>query len=235
MEVNRVFMHGDCHADFRWLKYFCEEEKTTKDDLMIILGDSGINYWASTRDYVLKEYLAELPITLLCVHGNHEERPFNIFSYHEMEMFEGVVYVEDDFPNILFAKDGENYQIKNHRYLILGGAYSIDKQYRLAFGHRWYASEQPSEEIKDYVAKQIVKYNKEFDIVLSHTAPREFEPVEMFLPGVDQSEVDKSTEEWLDEIREMISYNKWYFGHYHGDSVRTNKVTMLFHKTIEIE
>ena len=59
MEVNRVFMHGDCHADFRWLKYFCEEEKTNKDDLMIILGDSGINYWASTRDYVLKEHLAE--------------------------------------------------------------------------------------------------------------------------------------------------------------------------------
>ena len=235
MEVNRVFMHGDCHADFRWLKYFCEEEKTTKDDLMIILGDAGINYWSSTKDYDLKEYLAELPITLLCIHGNHEERPFNIFSYHEKEMFEGVVYVEDDFPNILFAKDGENYQIKNHRYLILGGAYSIDKYYRLTYGHRWYESEQPNQEIKNYVAKQLVQYNYEFDIVLSHTAPLKYEPVEMFLAGVDQSRVDKSTEEWLDDIENMINYNKWYFGHYHGDSVRTNKVTMLYRKTIEIE
>ena len=127
MKVNRVYLHGDCHADFRWLKFFCETNETTSSDLMIILGDAGINYWNSIKDYDLKEKLLELPITLLCIHGNHEERPFNIFSYYETEMFGGTVYVEKDFPNILFAKDGENYQIKNHRYLILGGAYSIDK------------------------------------------------------------------------------------------------------------
>ena len=235
MKVNRVFMHGDCHADFTWLKYFCKENKTTPNDLMIILGDAGINYWSSTKDYDLKEYLAVLPITLLCIHGNHEERPCNIFSYREMEIFEGTVYLEDDFPNILFAKDGENYHIKNHRYLILGGAYSIDKYYRLTYGHRWYESEQPNQEIKNYVSNQLVKYNHEFDIVLSHTAPLKYEPVEMFLEGIDQSKVDKSTEEWLDDIENQIHYNKWYFGHYHGDSVRTNKVSMLYRKIIEIK
>ena len=235
MKVNRVYLHGDCHADFKWLKLFCETNETTSNDLMIILGDAGINYWNSIKDYDLKEKLLELPITLLCIHGNHEERPFNIFSYYETEMFGGTVYVEKDFPNILFAKDGENYQIKNHRYLILGGAYSIDKYYRLTYGHRWYESEQPSQEIKDYVAKQLVQYNYKFDIVLSHTAPLKYEPVEMFLPGVDQSRVDKSTEEWLDDIENMIEYNQWYFGHYHGDSVRTSKVTMLYRNTIEVK
>ena len=235
MKANRVYLHGDCHGDFKWLVYFCEEHNTTKDDLMIILGDAGINYWNSIKDYDLKEKLLELPITLLCIHGNHEERPFNIFSYYETEMFGGTVYVEKDFPNILFAKDGENYQIKNHRYLILGGAYSIDKYYRLTYGHRWYASEQPSQEIKDYVAKKLVQYNYKFDIVLSHTAPLKYEPVEMFLPGVDQSKVNKSTEEWLDDIENIISYNQWYFGHYHGDSVRTSKVAMLYRNTIEVK
>ena len=235
MKVNRVYLHGDCHADFRWLKFFCETNETTSSDLMIILGDAGINYWNSIKDYDLKEKLLELPITLLCIHGNHEERPFNIFSYYETEMFGGTVYVEKDFPNILFAKDGENYKINNHRYLILGGAYSIDKYYRLTYGHRWYASEQPSQEIKDYVAKKLVQYNYKFDIVLSHTAPLKYEPVEMFLPGVDQSKVDKSTEEWLDDIENIISYNQWYFGHYHGDSVRTSKVAMLYRNTIEVK
>ena len=235
MKVNRVYLHGDCHADFRWLKFFCETNETTSSDLMIILGDAGINYWNSIKDYDLKEKLLELPITLLCIHGNHEERSFNIFSYYETEMFGGTVYVEQDFPNILFAKDGENYKINNHRYLILGGAYSIDKYYRLTYGHRWYASEQPSQEIKDYVAKKLVQYNYKFDIVLSHTAPLKYEPVEMFLPGVDQSKVDKSTEEWLDDIENIISYNQWYFGHYHGDSVRTSKVAMLYRNTIEVK
>lgn len=235
MKVNRVYLHGDCHADFRWLKFFCETNETTSSDLMIILGDAGINYWNSIKDYDLKEKLLELPITLLCIHGNHEERPFNIFSYYETEMFGGTVYVEQDFPNILFAKDGENYKINNHRYLILGGAYSIDKYYRLTYGHRWYASEQPNQEIKNYVAKQLVQYNYKFDIVLSHTAPLKYEPVEMFLPGVDQSRVDKSTEEWLDDIENMIEYNQWYFGHYYGDSIRTSKVAMLYRNTIEVK
>lgn len=235
MKVNRVYLHGDCHADFRWLKFFCETNETTSSDLMIILGDAGINYWNSIKDYDLKEKLLELPITLLCIHGNHEERPFNIFSYYETEMFGGTVYVEKDFPNILFAKDGENYKINNHRYLILGGAYSIDKYYRLTYGHRWYASEQPNQEIKNYVAKQLVQYNYKFDIVLSHTAPLKYEPVEMFLPGVDQSRVDKSTEEWLDDIENMIEYNQWYFGHYYGDSIRTSKVAMLYRNTIEVK
>ena len=228
MKVNRVYLHGDCHADFRWLKFFCETNETTSSDLMIILGDAGINYWNSIKDYDLKEKLLELPITLLCIHGNHEERPYELG-------YDGTVYVEQDFPNILFAKDGENYKINNHRYLILGGAYSIDKYYRLTYGHRWYASEQPSQEIKDYVAKKLVQYNYKFDIVLSHTAPLKYEPVEMFLPGVDQSKVDKSTEEWLDDIENMIEYNQWYFGHYHGDSIRTSKVAMLYRNTIEVK
>lgn len=36
--------------------------------------------------------------------------------------------------------------------------------------------------------------------MLSHTTPLKYEPVEVFMAGVDQSKVDKSMEEWLDRI-----------------------------------
>ena len=230
-----IYYTGDIHGNPAMLVEMCRFYNMKATDTLIILGDVGVNYSLDGRDALAKKMLSSVAPTVLCIHGNHEERPFNIFSYYETEMFGGTVYVEKDFPNILFAKDGENYQIKNHRYLILGGAYSIDKYYRLTYGHRWYASEQPSQEIKDYVAKQLVQYNYKFDIVLSHTAPLKYEPVEMFLPGVDQSRVDKSTEEWLDDIENMIEYNQWYFGHYHGDSIRTSKVAMLYRNTIEVK
>ena len=42
-------------------------------------------------------------------------------------------------------------------------------------------------------------------------------PCEVFLSGVDQSKVDKSTEEFLDEVESNIQYKKWYCGHYHTD------------------
>ena len=53
------------------------------------------------------------------------------------------------------------------------------------------------------------------DVVLTHTAPLRYEPVEVFLPGLNQYMVDKSTQRWLGEIEEKLDYEKWYCGHYH--------------------
>ncbi len=53
------------------------------------------------------------------------------------------------------------------------------------------------------------------DVVLSHTTPLSYEPTEAFLPFVDQSTVDTSTEQWLDEIESRLHYDRWYAGHFH--------------------
>ena len=53
------------------------------------------------------------------------------------------------------------------------------------------------------------------DMVLSHTCPLKYEPTEMFIKGLDQSTMDKSTEAWLGEIEARNDYKKWYCGHYH--------------------
>ena len=103
--MSQFFITGDTHGNFEHIEYFCTENKTTKDDVLIILGDVCINYYCDRRDYRMKQYLQSLPITLFCIHGNHEERPFNIPSYQEKEWHGGIVYVEDEFPNLLFAKD----------------------------------------------------------------------------------------------------------------------------------
>ena len=47
------------------------------------------------------------------------------------------------------------------------------------------------------------------DVVLSHTTPLKYELVEVFMAGVDQNKVDKSTEEWLDGIEDRQDYGKW--------------------------
>lgn len=43
------------------------------------------------------------------------------------------------------------------------------------------------------------------------------EPRHAFLPGLDQSLVDKSTEQWLDSIERRLRYERWFCGHYHID------------------
>jgi len=212
------YITGDTHGEFYRIEQFCEEYETSKEDVMIILGDAGINFSLNERDLRLKRELAELPITLFCIHGNHEERPYMIDSYEEKEWNGGTVYWEEDFPNILFAKDGEIYDLDGKKCLVIGGAYSIDKYYRLRVGAPWFETEQPTDEIKDYVEAQLEKNDWQVDCVFTHTVPLPYEPIWAFIPGIDQSKVDKSTENWLAWIEENLSYDSWYAGHYHVES-----------------
>lgn len=212
-----IYITGDKHGVYDDVFEFCYKYETTRDDILIILGDAGINYFLDDKDYILKNSLLQLPITLFCIHGNHEERPENITSYKTKLFNNGIIYYEIDYPNILFAKDGEIYSFNNKKVLVIGGAYSVDKYYRLMKGYNWYESEQPNEEIKRRVKTKLIINNNKVDIVLSHTCPYKYLPYEAFLESIDQSTVDNSTEIFLDEIENNIMYNKWYCGHYHID------------------
>ena len=66
------------------------------------------------------------------------------------------------------------------------------------------------------------------DTVLSHTCPYQYEPREAFLPMIDQSTVDDSTEKWLEEIEQKLRYDHWFCGHWHIDK-RIDRMHFLFH------
>lgn len=227
-----IYITGDTHGEFDRIFEFCEEYCTEKDDILIILGDAGINYYLNERDEQLKQELSQLPITLFCIHGNHEQRPYDINSYEEIEWNGGTVYIEEEFPNLIFAKDGEIYDLDGRRVVVIGGAYSVDKYYRISGGMPWFPTEQPDDEIKSYVESQLEKANWRVDDVLTHTAPLKYEPRWTFLPNIDQSKVDKSTEEWLNKIEDKLTYSNWYCGHYHVDDYQ-GRVTLMFEEISE--
>lgn len=106
-------------------------------------------------------------------------------------------------------------------------AYSVDKYYRLSKGYKWFEDEQPSDEVKRRVEKKLEGMDWTVDYVLSHTAPIRYEPREWFLPMINQSTVDNSTEKWLDKIFENLTFEKWYCGHYHGEK-SIDKIRFLF-------
>ena len=95
--MGRYFLTGDTHGNFNRIIYFCQRMETKKNDVLVILGDAGINYYLDDRDEALKKALSQLPITLFCVHGNHEERPFNISTYKEKLWNKGMVYYEENY------------------------------------------------------------------------------------------------------------------------------------------
>jgi len=221
-----IYLTGDTHGKFDRIAEFCETYHTSKDDLLIILGDAGFNFSGGLYDHKKKMFVSALPITVFCIHGNHEQRPQNIPSYFEQEWNGGIVFREELYPDILFAKDGELYDLDGQKAVAIGGAYSIDWMYR-TYGRDWWPDEQPSPAIKEYVEAQLDKQNWQVDIVLSHTCPVDYEPIEVFLPGFDQSKVDHSTEEWLEKIEQKLTYKKWYCGHYHTEK-KADRLEFMF-------
>lgn len=216
-----IYIIGDTHRDFSRIYKL---EKDT-DNMLIVLGDVGINYYLNEEDKNYKEYLKKLKLKLFCVRGNHEERPENISTYKEIEMFGGKVFIEEEHPNLIFAKDGETYNIDGKKILVIGGAYSVDKQYRLLHGYKWFKEEQLTKKEMDTILAKVK--GKHFDIVLSHTCPYKYEPREVFMQGLDQSKVDKSMEHFLDKVEENINYDKWYCGHYHTEK-QVDKLEFMF-------
>jgi len=216
-----IYITGDTHRDFSRLNNI----KFNNDDILIVLGDAGINYFLNNEDIKYKEYLKRYNIKLFCIRGNHEERPENIKTYKESTMFGGKVYIEKNYPNLIFAKDGEIYNIDKKRVLVIGGAYSVDKEYRIIYGHRWFKDEQLTKEEMDIIFDKVK--GSHFDVVLTHTCPYKYEPKEMFLEGLDQSKVDKSMEYFLDKIEENIDYDKWYCGHFHNEKT-IDKLEFMF-------
>lgn len=76
-----VYLTGDTHGRFERIACFCRDNHTTRGDVLIILGDAGINYYLDHRDEKLKRYIDTMPVTLLCIHGNHEARPTAALGY----------------------------------------------------------------------------------------------------------------------------------------------------------
>lgn len=144
-----IYYTGDIHGDPYEVIQFCDSKKLTEQDTLVLLGDVGANYYRNRRDTEMKKVLTAVKPTMLCIRGNHEIRPASIPSYRTKQWNGGTVWVEEAFPRLLFAMDGEIFDLEGLRHLVIGGAYSVDKFYRLARGYGWWPDEKPSKEIKD--------------------------------------------------------------------------------------
>lgn len=222
-----MIITGDKHGDMYSLK----------DEVgnIVILGDSGIDY----NDYARKDCYNIMRNSpngfFIGVRGNHEERPENLPNFYKKEycdIVKGEVYKAKKLDNLIFLIDGNIYTIEGYKILVLGGAYSIDKFYRLQNNYKWFKDEQLSQEEMDNIFEKIK--GVEVDLVFSHTCPFMWQPTETFLIGFDQSTVDNNMEHFLSKVEKNITYKHWYFGHFHTDREINEKATVVFHNEIKI-
>lgn len=236
--IKNWLITGDCHGNIFKFKTIDKKIYKPNETAIICLGDMGINYYLNGNDKKIKEKLKRIGFTYYIVRGNHEERPSNIETMNKIydENVNGYIYMEEQFPNIHYFMDGgDMYVINNKKCLIVPGAYSIDKYYRLENGYKWFKDEQLNEVEKEELKQKITE---EYDYILSHTCPISFQFYikDLFLGCVDNSTIDNSTEFFLQEIYDNYEHKPYvYFGHYHDDRNVASIATMLYNKIIPFE
>lgn len=246
MAIKNWLLTGDAHGRVAERLMQIPESYIPEETAIIILGDAGCNFWLNKTDAKNKKNVCRFGYTVYCVRGNHEARPETLESIHSMydENVDGDVWIEDDFPNIRYFKDGGIYEFNGYRILTIGGAYSVDKEYRLLRSglteetnnpakSGWFSDELlTADEMLD-IEKSVSGMS--FDFVFTHTCPYSWEPRDLFLGFVDQSKVDTSMEVWMDRLKDNIYWRTWCFGHFHDDRTERERVEQFYYRIENID
>ena len=254
MELKHLFFTGDTHGGVATISRIGNIQRNMpeykpEETMVVILGDAGLNFWLNNTDKKYKKLLNSMNYHIYCVRGNHEQRPELIKSMILVndENVNNVVYMEEAFPNIRYFVDGKIYNLLGYKCLVVGGAYSIDKWYRLArVGYSkdeaetadpkkcgWFKDECLTAAEMAAIMEKVK--GESVDFILSHTCPLSWEPTDLFLNGIDQSTVDKSMEVWFDKLKDNIKWNYWLFGHYHADRIERPHVEQFYQEYEDVE
>lgn len=240
--ITQWYLTGDCHGEFTRFHKLNNAVPKGETWGIIILGDAGFNFWLSKSEQKMKKRVGHSYSNLIfyCVRGNHEERPENLLDivYAFDENVGNTIMMQPNHPSIRYFIDGETYSINGYKTLILGGAYSIDKEYRLARAAAggyagWFEGEQLTETERAEIMEKVK--GQSFDLVLAHTCPWEWEPRDLFLSFVDQSKVDDSMERWLTEVMRAIDWKEFCCGHFHDDRMLAPHARMLMFGVINLD
>jgi hypothetical protein len=135
--IMSILISGDFHANAEKELFFITQktliEKYGRDQYdtikyHVILGDGAflwpggeendrINYWA----------LSQRPFPILCVMGNHDPvLGRSDLPEIDIGIGEKVIVVNKENPFVAYFKRGRVYSIEDSKFLVLGGALSID-------------------------------------------------------------------------------------------------------------
>lgn len=233
MGIKHTFITGDTHGMVRsrlqklkMMYPHCKPEETQ----LVILGDNGINFGDDDFSNIYKQGIENEGYYIFCIRGNHDKRPQDVPTI-EYDTENDVMF-EPQFPHILYAFDGFTYGLDKYKALVIGGAYSIDKQFRLAHNLPWFENEQLSAYEQKCIYEDVI--NKDYDIVLTHTCPLQWQPKDLFVPSLGEENVDRTMEKFLQKIERNINYKRWAFGHYHDNRQINNKAWLLYEEILPL-
>lgn len=223
-----IYVTGDTHADIDIGKLntskFPQQKEMTKDDYLIVCGDFGLVWDGSRREIHWQDWLSDKPFTTLFVDGNHEN--FDILRMMPVvEKFGG--YVREIAKDIYHLERGQVLNIDGKKLFVMGGARSVDKEYRTEH-LSWWQEEMPSAEEMNRAIDALDSENWNVDYVITHCAPRS---IQQMIASWYENDPAVS---FLERIRTQLIFRRWYFGHYHIDRQINEQFVALYNNVVPI-
>ena len=223
-----IYITGDTHipSDINKLssKRFPEQKEMTPKDYLIICGDFGGIWRGDNEEKYWLKWLGEKNFTTLFIDGNHEN--FDMLKeYPETDFFGGKAHKISD--KIYHLMRGQIFEIDGKKIFTLGGASSHDKEYRTE-GKSWWKEELPFEKELETATENLALHGNKVDFVITHSAPSSIQRT--IKPNYEENILT----DYLDALKEKLTYKKWFFGHYHIDSQIDEKHFAIFDFIVSI-
>jgi hypothetical protein len=221
-----ILLSGDFHGNAagelsiltkKYLRSKYGAEKYKSISCHIILGDGGFLWPDNERtDAFNYKVLGRRPFPVLSVLGNHE--PVYGMPLDEVDIGIGeTVYLVKKEPLVAYLKRGKVYHIDGLEFLVMGGALSIDQEYRVP-GRSWWKEEYWSCREQSDLSRLLTVCG-EFDYVLAHTGPNNIN-YKLFgdlFPG--SSKFTDEVANLNERVDAQINCKGWFCGHWHQDRI----------------
>lgn len=194
----KIAIAGDWHGKSNYAKYILKELKKQDVDMVIHVGDLAILWDTKNPERCsMAKVIDKAGIEFLFIDGNHD-------NHDTLQGLEDTQITE----NIRYMPRGSTLEIDGLTFGFLGGAYSIDADWREE-GLDWWRNEEPTEEEAEPLL------DKDLDVLITHEAPIQFPVKKMIQLPLQKEHRSEDTRVLVQKVLDATKPKKHYFGHWH--------------------
>ena len=240
-----VIICGDFGGIWNYDSRYDRTRSAFKDKICLDHGESKEEkYWL--------DWLCEKNFTVLFCDGNHENFDRLSGAYPELDFHGGRAHMIRG--NVFHLMRGHVFNLDGVSVFVFGGArshdisggilrpweYQTEGEFKAAckrlydsgslfrIDHiSWWEAELPSDEEMERGIRRRYGIDWKVDVVVSHCAPTSIAAMAGF------SDKDRLTD-YLEQVREKLSFRRWFFGHYHDNRQLLGKYIMLYEQMVRI-
>jgi len=218
-----ILFLGDTHGSLSTFFYYCKKFKL-KDKIVFHVGDFGAGFYKNCEQLLIdyNNKLNKYDIIMYVIRGNHDNPKY----------FKG----NHIFSHLKLMPDYTTININDRRFLLVGGAISVDRYIRKTDFIRRGNISWWKDEVFILNKRKLTKYKNITDVI-THTAPNivpPFGPLPSFIKAqtiydpylISELNIER---EKLSEMYEILikknKINNWYYGHFHhSEKYKLNEV-----------